>query len=146
MVQFIGHGIYKGGRGYLAFVDEDTGGTWRVDEARFANLFMGHDDHLGLICLVSCESARSEDPQGFAGLAPKLVQRGLPAVLAMQYQVYIDTAKIFLDEFYSAVAARKPIDWAAQAARNAIALEFGLDNREFATPVLYMRAEDGNIF
>ena len=25
-------------------------------------------------------------------------------------------------------------------------LEYGLDNREFATPVLYMRTKDGNVF
>ena len=54
--------------------------------------------------------------------------------------------KVFLEDFYTSVAARKPIDWAAQAARNAVSLEFGLDNREFATPVLYMRAQDGNVF
>lgn len=44
------------------------------------------------------------------------------------------------------IAAHKPVDWAVQSARNAILLEFGLNNREFATPVLYMRAKDGNVF
>jgi hypothetical protein len=60
--------------------------------------------------------------------------------------VLIKTAKVFLDDFYTAVAARKPIDWAVQSARNGISIQFGLDNREFATPVLYMRAKDGNVF
>jgi hypothetical protein len=77
---------------------------------------------------------------------PKLVQRGVPAVLAMQYKVLIKTAKVFLEDLYTAVAARKPIDWATQAARNTVSQEFGLGNREFATPVLYMRAQDGNVF
>jgi hypothetical protein len=74
------------------------------------------------------------------------VQRGVPAVLAMQYDVEVQTAKVFLEDFYTAVAARKPIDWATRSARNAIAQDQGLGNREFATPVLYMRAKDGNIF
>jgi hypothetical protein len=58
----------------------------------------------------------------------------------------METAKIFLENFYTSVAARKPIDWSVQSARNAVSQKFGFDNREFATPVLYMRAKDGNIF
>jgi CHAT domain-containing protein len=99
-----------------------------------------------LISLATCESAKSDDPQGFSGIAPQLVQRGVPAVLSTQYKVLIQTAKVFLEDFYTAVAARKPIDWATQSARNAVSQELGLDNREFATPVLYMRAKDGDVF
>lgn len=117
-----------------------------VDDERFANIFAGYQDNLGLISMATCDSAQSNDPQGFLGIAPQLVQRGTPTVLAMQYEVKIETAKIFLEEFYTHVAAHKPIDWAVQLGRNAISLEFGLDNREFATPVLYMRAENGNVF
>lgn len=146
IIQFVGHGIYQDSKGYLALVDEKTNKTWLVDDDQFANLYLGHDDRLGLISLATCESAKTDDPPGFVGIAPKLVQRGVPAVVAMQYKVRITTAKVFLEAFYTAVAARKPIDWATQSARNAISLEFGLGSREFATPVLYMRAKDGNIF
>jgi serine/threonine protein kinase len=146
IIQFVGHGIYRDGKGYLTLVDDQTGKTWLVDDERFANLYLGYDDHLGLIGLATCESAKSDDPQSFLGIAPQLVQRGVPAVLSMQYRVLIKTAKIFLEDFYTAVAARKPVDWATQSARNAVSQELGFDNREFATPVLYMRAEDGEIF
>jgi hypothetical protein len=30
--------------------------------------------------------------------------------------------------------------------RNAMVQGFGLDNREFATPVIYMPAENGNVY
>jgi small GTP-binding protein len=146
IIQFVGHGIYQNGKGHLALVDEDTNKTWLVDDESFANLYMGYDDHLGLISLATCESAKSDDPQSFLGIAPRLVQRGIPAVIAMQYPVLIRTAKIFLEDFYTSVAARKPLDWAVQSARNAISLDAGLGNREFATPVLYMRAKDGRVF
>jgi hypothetical protein len=146
IIQFVGHGIYQDGKGYLALVDEDTGKTWWVDDERFASLYMGYDDNLGLINMATCESAQSDNPQGFLGIAPQLVQRGLPAVVAMQYEVYIKTANVFLEEFYTVIAACKPIDWATQSARNAISQVYGLDNREFATPVLYMRAKDGVVF
>ena len=51
----------------------------------------------------------------------------------MQYEVLISTAKVFLEDFYTTVAARKPVDWAVQSARKAISLQYSLDNREFAT-------------
>ena len=146
IIQFVGHGIYQDGKGYLALVDAGTKKSWLVDDEQFANLYLGHGDHLGLISLATCESAKSDNPQGFLGIAPKLVERGVPAVLAMRYKVRIQTAKVFLEDFYSAVAARKPIDWATQSARKAISQELGFGNREFATPVLFMRAKDGNIF
>jgi len=146
IIQFVGHGIYQNGKGCIALVDEGTDKTWLVDDEQFVNIFNGYNDHLGLISMATCESAQSDNPQGFLGIAPKLVQRGVPAVVAMQYKVYIKTAKIFLENFYTCVAARKPIDWAVQSARNAIGIRSGLDNREFATPVLYMRAKDGNVF
>ena len=146
IVQFVGHGIYRNGKGYLALVDSNPGGTWIVDDERFANIFLGFDDHLRLVCLATCESAKSDSPQGFLGIAPQIAERGTPAVVAMQYRVLVSTAKIFLENFYTAVAARKPVDWAVQQARNAVSIKKGLDNREFATPVLYMRAKDGNIF
>ncbi len=146
IIQFVGHGIYHNEKGYLALVDTNTNNTWMVDDERFANIFLGHDDHLGLVCLATCESAKSDSPQGFLGIAPKIVEKGVPAVIAMQYKVLISSAEIFLENFYIAVAARKPIDWAVQQARNSVGIKMGLENREFATPVLYMRAKDGIIF
>jgi hypothetical protein len=146
IVQFIGHGVYQQGTAYVALVDQFSGASWLLDDERFAGLFAGYDDNLALVSLATCESATSADPQGFSGLAPRLQQRGIPAVLAMQYKVYVKTARVVLEDFYTTLAARKPLDWAIQQARNAVALDFGTDNREFATPVLYLRAEDGTVF
>jgi CheY-like chemotaxis protein len=146
IVQFVGHGIYQDGKGYLALVDSNSDNTWIVGDERFANIFLGSNDHLGLVCLATCKSATSNSPKSFLGIAPQIIQRGVPAVVAMQYSVLVSTAEIFLENFYQAVAARKPIDWAVQHARNAISIKQKLNNREFATPVLFMRAKDGNIF
>jgi hypothetical protein len=146
IVQFVGHGMYHNGKGYLALVDGNTGKTWAVDDARFAAIFLGADDRLGLVSLATCESAKSDSHWSFLGIAPQIVQRGVPAVVAMRYKVLVSTAEIFLEDFYKAVSARKPVDWAVQWARKAVALEKGIGNREFATPVLFMRAKDGNIF
>jgi CHAT domain-containing protein len=146
ILQFVGHGTYSNNTGYLALVNKDQSGTWLVDDASFADIFLGHDSRLGLVCLASCDSAKSESPQNFLGVAPKLVQRGIPAVVAMQYPILISSAGIFLENFYKALAARKPIDWAVQHGRNSLAINVGRGKRDFATPVLYMRAKDGKVF
>jgi CHAT domain-containing protein len=83
--------------------------------------------------------------QVFAGIAPNVVRRGIPAVVAMQYSILDTTAKLFADEFYRTLALGWPVDAAIQTTRNAISMEVGLDKRDFATPVLYMRAKDGII-
>ncbi len=146
IVQVIGHGVYQQGTAHIALVDQFTGNAWLLDDERFAGLFAGYDDNLALVSLAACESGSSADPQGFSGLAPRLQQRGIPAVLAMQYKVYVKTARVVLEDFYTALAARKPLDWAIQQARNAVYLDFGADNREFATPILYLRSDSGRLF
>lgn len=147
IVQVVAHGFYDDGQGWIALVDEATGEKWSVDEERFASLFLGHTEHLGLVCLATCQSTHSDKLQGLVGLAPRLVQScGVPAVVAMQYQIATDVSQIFLQEFYAAIAARKPVDWAVQAARGAIARQYGYQSHAFATPVLLMRAIDGTIF
>ncbi len=92
-----------------------------------------------------CKGATVSTNKTFVGTAPKLVQKGIPAVIAMQYTILDRTAKLFADEFYSYLAQGNPVDTAIQKTRNAISQDVGLDTRDFATPVLYMRAKDGVI-
>ena len=146
IVQFVGHGMYRNGKGYLALVDSSTQSSWWINDVQFANLFLAGDDHLGLICLATCESAKSDSPQGFVGIAPRLVERGVPAVVAMQYRIRESTAKTFFANFYTAVAHRNPLDWAVQWGRNAISIKTTPDSPEFATPVLFMRSPNGQVF
>ena len=140
---FIGHGVFKNNKGYIALVDAN-GTAKLLDDERFANMFLGNNN-LGLIILNSCQGATVSSNQAFAGTAPNLVQKGIPAVVAMQYSILDTTVKLFADEFYRTLALGYPVDEAIQTTRNAISIEVGLDKRDFATPVLYMRAKDGII-
>jgi CHAT domain-containing protein len=140
---FIGHGIFENNKGSIALVDGD--GQYKLlDDEGFANFFLGNRS-LGLAVLNSCQGAAVSSNQVFAGIAPNLVRRGIPAVVAMQYSIIDTTAKIFADEFYRTLALNWPVDAAIQTTRNAISQEVGLDKPDFATPVLYMRAKDGMI-
>lgn len=140
---FIGHGSFENNKGHIVLVDED-GKSKLLDDERFASFFLG-DRTVGLIVLNCCQGATVSANQAFAGAAPNLVQKGIPAVVAMQYTILDRTAKLFADEFYSYLAIGNPVDTAIQKTRNAISQDVGLDRRDFATPTLYMRAKDGVI-
>jgi small GTP-binding protein len=141
---FIGHGDFANDKGIIALVETD-GQARLLNEEAFANLFLGNRS-IGLAMLNSCNGAASSSYRAMTGVAPNLVRRGLPAVIAMQYSIRDTTAKQFADEFYRTLALGWPVDAALQTTRNAISIEVGTDQRDFATPVLYMRSKDGVIF
>jgi len=140
---FIGHGVFKDNQGFIT-LEDNNGKSKFLDDESFANFFLGNNK-LGLVILNSCQGAAISSNQAFSGTAPNLVRRGIPAVVAMQYSILDNTAKLFADEFYRTLALGFPVDAAIQTTRNAISMEVGLDKRDFATPVLYMRAKDGII-
>lgn len=140
---YIGHGIVENNQGFIALVNSDNKSKLLDDES-FANLFLGNSN-IGLVVLNSCQGAMVSSNQAMSGTAPNLVHRGIPAVVAMQYNILDSTAKLFASEFYSKLAIGLPVDAAIQKSRNIISMEIGLDKRDFATPVLYMRAPDGII-
>ncbi|WP_322745517.1 AAA-like domain-containing protein [Plectonema radiosum] len=140
---FIGHGVFENNQGFIALVD-NNGKSKLLDDESFANFFLG-DRNIGLVILNSCQGATVSSNQAMKGTAPNLVRRGIPAVVAMQYSILDSTAKLFASEFYRTLALGYPVDAAIQSTRNAISMEVGLDKRDFATPVLYMRAKDGII-
>jgi hypothetical protein len=140
---YVGHGDFRGDKGTIAL--ENADGTSRmVDDQTFSNFFLGNRT-LGLALLNSCKGAVASSGQAFVGIAPNLVRRGIPAVIAMQYSIFDESAKLFADEFYRTLALGWPIDAAVQTTRNALSMEVGLDRRDFATPVLSMRAKNGII-
>jgi hypothetical protein len=96
------------------------------------------------VVLNACEGARTSRTDPFAGAAQSLVQQGLAAVIAMQFEISDEAAITFSHEFYGALADGYPVDAALVEARKAIfAQENGL---EWGTPVLYLRAPDGRVF
>jgi CHAT domain-containing protein len=103
------------------------------------------DDHyfLRLVFLNSCEGARGSPRDAFSSTAATLVRSGIPAVVAMQYEITDRAAIEFSRSFYDAVADRLPIDAAVAEARTAVKMGSAL---EWGTPVLYLRSGDGLIF
>jgi roadblock/LC7 domain-containing protein len=141
---FIGHGGYRPDWADGVLVMEDRVGRGReVAGEELGGLLSDHDP-MRLAVLNACEGARSDATDPFAGVAQSLIQQGLPAVVAMQFEITDDAAIILAHELYGAVADGYPLDAALAEARRAIRNDG--NPTEWATPVLYSRAPDGRLF
>lgn len=146
---FIGHGRMEneGNQevGQIAFVDPDFNEAMWVDEDYFSELFNQHRP--GVVMLQACEGGMLSTSQAFVGAASRIVQQNIPVVVAMQYEVTNSTASRFARHFYQQLAVDDPVDIAAQYGRRAIALgSTQYRKRDFATPVIFMRVQDGYLF
>ncbi len=142
---FIGHGGVDptAGEGLLALADED-GRTSLMTATQMSHLLADHRS-LRLVLLNACEGAQGNKRDLFSSTAATLARRGIPAVLAMQYEITDRAAIECTRSFYEALADSMPVDAAVSEARKAISL--GIANTlEWATPVLYMRSPDGALF
>ena len=108
-----------------------------------------------LAVLNACLSARSaaveagsfdEQRRALLGVGPALVRAGLGAVVAMQFSLADEAARLFAQDVYRTLARLEPADQAVARAREALMLEIGEGRREWATPVLFLRAPDGVVF
>ena len=110
-----------------------------------SRLLAGQRHSLRLVVLNACEGAKGGREDILSSTAATLVQSGLPAVLAMQYDITDGAAVELAESFYDALAAGVPVDTAVTEARNAVSLA-NEHSLEWGTPVLYLRSADGNLF
>jgi hypothetical protein len=144
VLHFIGHGGYDEDAqdGALALEGADRG-TRLVTGRDLGLMIRGHRS-LRLVVLNACEGARSARDDPFGGVAQALVRQGIPAVIAMQFEISDPAALVFSQSFYQAIADGLPVDVATLEARRSM---FADGNEvEWATPVLYLRSPDGQIF
>ena len=141
---YIGHGTFRpeAQDGLLLLEDEDERGH-EVSSRRLGAILHDHVA-MRLAVLNACEGARTSEDDPFAGVAATLIQQGVPAVIAMQFEITDRAAIVFARHLYDALADGLPIDAALAEARKAIWAD---DNDvEWATPVLFMRVADGRLF
>ncbi|MGZ8761660.1 MAG: CHAT domain-containing protein, partial [Aeromicrobium sp.] len=141
---YIGHGGFDDVHDDGALLFEDEGRRGRLVTGWDLGTLLRDETSLRLAVLNACEGARSSVEDPFAGVAAGLVQRGIPAVVAMQFEVTDRAAIAFADGFYSALARSYPVDAAMAEARKAIFADG--NDVEWATAVLFMRVDDGLIF
>jgi hypothetical protein len=130
------------GEGVIALC-EDDGQAHLVSATSLGRLL---DDHypLRLVLLNACEGARSA-MGALSSSAEVLVQRGVPAVVAMQYQITDEAAVQFSHAFYAAVASGQSAVASLTEARIAMSVA-NERSVEWAVPVLHQRAGSGQLF
>jgi hypothetical protein len=123
VLHFVGHGAFddEAQGGELVFEDERGRGR-RVPADQIATVLNSHRS-LRLVVLNSCEGARASRTDPFAGTAQALVRQGIPAVIAMQFEITDEAAITLAAEFYDSVAAGRPVDASLADARRAIYAE-----------------------
>jgi len=143
---FIGHGGYDKVRneGYIVLNNED-GTSHHLYASQLARLLARQRSTMRLVLLNACEGARAGTQDALSSTAATLIASGIPAVVAMQYEITNDAAIEFAQAFYEALAENLPVDAAVAEARNSLSIN---DSRslEWGVPVLHMRAADGRLF
>jgi len=152
VLQFIGHGSYseEDKKAVLYLADRENQVKLESDNS-FAEMLarqlaateIRRDDKLRLVFLASCRTATRSPADAFRGLAPKLVEAGVPAVVAMQDLVPVKTAQEFAGNFYRQLLHHGQVDLAANEARSSL-LSAGLPGASI--PVLFMRLPHGQLF
>ena len=143
---FIGHGDFADDRAVLV-LNAEGGGEDRVDHDRFADLFRNHRS-LKLVVLNSCRGGQLSASKPFVGMGAALVRLGVPAVIAMQYEIADDEAICFARTLYRQLFTGRDkgrIEIAVSHARSAMAQKFP-DTRAVGLPVLFMHAREGVLF
>lgn len=143
---YIGHSDFNATtqQGVLVFESERDPAQGQIITGVSLGQELGEESSIRLVVINSCHSARRPERDALTGIASGLVARGIPAVVAMQFEISDDAAKAFAEEFYRAISETLPIDTAVSEARRAISNRVG--NIEWAIPILYMRSDDGVLF
>jgi len=143
ILHFTGHGEFDEikDKGFLLL--EDLQGEMQKVENEIIGTILQNHNGLRLVVLSACQSARASYNTGYPFLARTLLQKGIPAVLSMQYSIPDPSAIDFAGTFYRSLASGKPIDVALSDARRVLYIcGHHRRNLAFAAPVLFLNDPD----
>jgi len=135
------HGAMPKGKEPCLFLQNDDGKTARVMAGDLAARINELEESPRLIVLASCESAGDGTPAAQSALAPRLAEAGVPAVIAMQGKISIETVKQAMPVFFSELLKDGQIDRAMAVARGTVR-----DRPDNWMPVLFLRLKNGHIW
>jgi CHAT domain-containing protein len=142
---FIGHGGYDEERGMGFIVVQEEGGSKgaRLFTDNLKAFLIQPGRTPKLVVLNSCSGARAQPGDLFSSTAVELIRGGIPAVVAMQFEISDEMGVAFSESFYANLGAGLPIHRALVSTR--AELRAG-GYSEWIAPVLYMRTTDGELF
>lgn len=134
------HGVYRRKTAAL-FLEGDDGKVKRVTGQELAERLGALETRPRLVVLASCESAGAGAGEALLAAGPLLVAAGVPAVIAMQGPVSMETMDAFLPVFFRELAQDGRIDRAMAAARLAVR-----DRLDWWAPALWMNLLSGRLW
>lgn len=140
---YIGHGGFDKANSDGVLVMEDRDKKGHLVSGQYLGTILYDETTLQLVLLNSCSGGRTSVTDPFAGVGQSLLQKGIPAIIAMQFEITDDAAITFSHEFYAALVDGYPIDAAVAEARKMIYAE--ANQLEWATPVLYTSIDSGSL-
>ncbi|MBN2007676.1 MAG: CHAT domain-containing protein [Anaerolineae bacterium] len=151
ILHFLGHGRFNYRDGSAQLVMENRNGNAKpLKDTALAEQLAALTIPPHLVFISSCESAVRDLQNGnpFVGLAPKLVQAGVPAVIAMQDVVSISSNQQLVQEFYRYQLHHGIVDLALNQARMALYSQQAdrVQSKDWTIPVLFMRLKQGQLF
>ncbi len=141
---YLGHGAYNDKRQQAALYLQDADGhAKRALDDEIVSMVARQGVRPHLIFLAACQSAVRSSADAFLGLGPKLVSVGVPAVIAMQDFVTVDTARKFSSMFYQRLVEHGQIDRAGNEARSSL-LTAG--RPDAIVPVTFLRLKSAQLW
>jgi hypothetical protein len=131
------HGKVVKDQGWL-FLEGEDGRVARASAQDLAQRLAGTLALPRLTVLVVCESAGSDTGAFLGSLAPRLVEIGIPAVIAMQGALTFPTSNLFLPPLFRELLKDGLIDRAVAVARRSI-----IGRPDEHAPVLFMSLKSG---
>lgn len=143
VLHIFGHGLIRqrGRQTAALMLENEDGAALPVDEDVLAEIFLG-ERGLRLVTLVACHGGALSSNDAFSGLAARLVERGIPAVIGMGRAVTFGLGHLFTDHLYRNLARTGRVDVAVNEARQQLYLN-DPKNIDWSSPILYMRLPDG---
>lgn len=140
ILHMVCHGeVAPDGTGSLLFQDVKGRGSDRIAAAKMASVLK--DKELRLVVLSACNTAAGDFSKAYAVVAKTLVESGVPAVVANQFEITNRNAALFAGAFYAELLKSGDIDRATTKGR--VELDFGgtLPNNaariDWGIPTLY---------
>ena len=148
VLHYIGHGMFDDRRQEGALLFEQNNDQ-RLAQPFYASQLSNtlRSSSVRLVVLNACKTSTEAEGKAFMGVAPALVIAGIPAVIAMQFNVPDRMAIRYTTALYEYLVRARPLDEAVTEMR--IYAANGpepYDRVWWAIPTLFMRAEDGVIW
>ncbi|WP_282777976.1 CHAT domain-containing protein, partial [Phaeodactylibacter xiamenensis] len=117
ILHFSGHGTFRDGQGWLELEDGLRMEKQRTSAADFAAVLNAKPEHCpALVLLSSCQTAQGQKEETFKGVSNRLLEIGVPGVVAMGLSISDYFATVFASHLYQQLAEKEPLHRAFQSA------------------------------